>query len=81
MTALLVDLVLLVLALEAALLCVRHARTGRGPSPRELAGLLGAGLFLTLAVRFAVAGLSLPWIGCSLALAGLAHLADLRRRL
>jgi hypothetical protein len=37
MTALLVDLVLLVLALEAALLCVRHARTGRGPAPRELA--------------------------------------------
>ncbi len=81
MTALLVDLVLLVLALEALWLLVRHARIGRGPAPRALLGLLGAGLFLALALRCAVAGLPLPWIGACLAIAGLLHLDDLRRRL
>jgi hypothetical protein len=76
----LVDLVLLALAIETLALLLHHTRTGRGLPPADLPGLLGAGLFLALALRFALTGAALHLIAACLALAGIAHLVDLRRR-
>ena len=76
----LVDLVLAVLVLEAAVLVLYHRRTGSGLPPRDCAGLLSAGLFLALALRCALSGASLVWVVLCLLLALLAHLDDLRRR-
>ena len=76
----LVDLVLAVLAAEALLLVLRHRSTGTGIAPRDCMGLLGAGLFLTLALRCSLSGAWPGWIALCLLLALLAHLDDLRRR-
>lgn len=76
----LADLVLAVLAAEAVLLLVLHRRSGAGLAPRDLVGLLGAGLFLALALRGALAGWSILWVAACLAGAFVAHLDDLRRR-
>ncbi len=76
----LVDLVLVVLLLEATLLVLHHRRTGGGLAPRDAVGLLGAGLFLALALRCALCGASLAWVALFLLMALLAHLDDLRRR-
>ncbi|MBZ8139111.1 hypothetical protein CLD22_04240 [Rubrivivax gelatinosus] len=76
----LVDLVIAVTLLEAAVLAVFHARTGRGLAPRDFAANLCAGLALMLAVRAALAGAPWTWVAAGLAAAGVAHLLDLRRR-
>ena len=72
----LADLVLAVLLVEAVLLVTRCRM-----APRACVGLLGAGLFLTLAMRCALAGAWPGWIAACLLLALLAHLDDLRSRL
>nr|WP_242477802.1 hypothetical protein [Rubrivivax gelatinosus] len=66
--------------MEAAVLAVFHARTGRGLAPRDFAANLCAGLALMLAVRAALAGAAWTWVAAGLAAAGVAHLLDLRRR-
>ena len=76
----LVDLVLAVLVIEAIVLMLHDRRTGQGIASRDCLGLLGAGLFLALALRCALSGAWLGWIALSLLLALLAHLDDLRRR-
>lgn len=77
----LVDLVLAVLVVEGAILILAHRWTGSGLAPRACLGLLGAGLFLALALRCAMSGVSLLWVALCLGLAFVAHLDDLRRRL
>ena len=75
-----VDLVLAITALEAALLLAYHRRTGRGPAPKDVVGMLLAGACLMLALREALVGAEWRWIALWLAAAFVAHLNDLRRR-
>jgi len=75
-----VDLVLLLVALEAVALLAGHRFFGRGPSPRALLPNLAAGASLLLALRVALTGAGDgPILACLLA-ALLAHLLDLRAR-
>jgi hypothetical protein len=76
----LIDLILGLVLVEAAVLTVFHRRTGKGVAPRDLVGLLLAGGFLLLAVRAALVGAAWVWVGLWLTLALLAHLADLTMR-
>ena len=80
----LVDLVLLLTALEAAALTLYHRRTGRGIAPGALLPNLAAGACLLLALRAALRAAlgGAGWPPIALALLGslLAHLLDLRRR-
>jgi hypothetical protein len=75
-----VDIVLAVTAIEAAILVAYYHRTGRGPAPGELAGTLLSGICLMLALRTALVGAWWGWIALWLVAAFAAHLNDLRRR-
>ena len=75
-----VDLVLLVLLLEASGLTLYHRRTGRGIALGDLAGTVLAGASLLLALRAALTGSAWPWIAGFLMLALVAHLFDVARR-
>jgi hypothetical protein len=76
----LIDLILGLVLVEAIALTVFHRLTGKGVAPRDLVGLLLAGAFLLVAVRLALTGAEWVWIGLWLALALIAHLADLALR-
>ncbi|MBB5689889.1 hypothetical protein GXW77_02570 [Roseomonas alkaliterrae] len=75
------DLVLFCLAAEAVLLLTRRRLTGRGPGVADVAAIILPGVFLALALRFALAGPAWPWVPVALAGALAAHLYDLGRRL
>lgn len=75
-----VDLILLVLALEGLVLFVLHRRTGRGIAPAELLGFLLAGACLLLALRAALTGAAWQAVAGWLMLAGCAQAYDLWRR-
>ena len=76
----LVDLILLLVVIEASGLLLYWRTTGRGVAPFDLLPNLCAGAFLLLALRATLAGAGwMPTSGC-LAAAGLAHLVDLYRR-
>jgi hypothetical protein len=75
-----VDAILVLVVLEAALLAAWHARTGRGIPPAALATTLASGGALMLAVRAALVGAWWGWVALCLLAALLAHLADLRGR-
>jgi hypothetical protein len=75
-----VDLILLLVLLEAVVLAVWHRRTGLGIAPAALAGILSAGAALLLALRAALVGAWWGWIAAPLLVALLAHLFDLRSR-
>ncbi len=75
-----VDLILLLVLLEAILLAVWHRRTGRGIAPAALAGILCSGAALLLALRAALVGAWWGWVAAALLASLLAHLFDLRSR-
>jgi hypothetical protein len=75
-----IDLILLLVALECAGLVLLRARTGRGPALRDLLPTLLAGAFLLVAMRATLSGAGVPWIGASLLAALCAHVTDLSRR-
>jgi hypothetical protein len=75
-----VDAILILVVLEAALLAAWHWRTGRGVAPAALAANLCSGGALLLAVRAALVGAWWGWVGAALLAALVAHLADLRGR-
>lgn len=77
---LLVDLILLLVVAEAVALTLFRRRTGRGPAPAAVLPTLAAGAALLVAVRLALSGAPLEWLMGALAVAGLAHIADLRAR-
>ena len=79
-TGRIVDLALLVTALELGVFTAYNRRTGRGVAPRSMLGNLLSGASLLLALRGAVAGAGRSWIAPCLGAALLAHLADLRQR-
>ena len=68
---LIVDLVMAFVVLEAIVFLVR--------GHKALFPNLAAGLLLLVAMRLALGGAALPWVGVALLAAGLAHLTDLRR--
>jgi hypothetical protein len=74
----LVDFILLLVAIEAAVLLVIQRRTGRGG---DLVVNLLAGAALLLALRAALAGAAWQWIALWLAVSLPPHLVDLWRRL
>lgn len=75
------DLIAALMLVEAVWLLWRRRRTRRGPRAGEVLAMLGAGFALVLALRSVLAGAAWPWTALWLALAGLAHLCDLRQRL
>ena len=76
-----VDLVLLFMLVELAVLLLYRRRTGRGLAPVALVLMLAAGVFLLLALRAALVSDGWQVILVWLAAALIAHLADLRLRL
>lgn len=76
----LVDLILVLVAIEVVVLIMLWRRRGRGIPPADLLPNVLAGVFLLLTLRVVLAGGG--WtIGCiCLAAAGVAHLVDLVRR-
>lgn len=75
-----VDALLALVVLEAVVLWLYHARTGRGLAPRRLLPTLLAGFGLLLAFRLALGGAGAVWAAGALALAGSAHVLDLKGR-
>jgi hypothetical protein len=76
-----VDLILAVIVLEAAILIGRYRLTSRGLSPGELIPSLIPGAFLLLAVRTALTESWWGWSALALAAAGVAHATDIALRL
>ncbi|WP_019012963.1 hypothetical protein [Elioraea tepidiphila] len=77
----LVEAILALVALEAAVLAVVLRRTGRGVALPGLLVTLLSGAALLLALRAALIGAGAVWIGAWLAAALAAHLLDLWLRL
>jgi uncharacterized membrane protein len=76
----LVDLILIVVLLEAVALLLYWHRAQRGIGPFDLLPNLCAGAFLLLALRATLAGSGWRTASFCLAVAGLAHLIDIYRR-
>jgi hypothetical protein len=76
----LVDFILAVVVLEAAVLPLYWYRTRRGIAPLDLLPNLCAGAFLLLALRATLAGGGWMIASLCLAAAGLSHLTDVYRR-
>lgn len=75
-----VDLVLVLMALEAIAVLGWRALRGGGPAPLPFIVNLLAGMFLLLALRAALSGAPAGTLLLMLAGAFIAHLADLRLR-
>ncbi len=75
-----IDLILALVLAEASGLLLLRRVTGRGVSPSALLANLAAGAFLLAALRCGLSGAGAAWVGLCLALALVAHLADLRAR-
>jgi hypothetical protein len=76
----LVDIILVVVAIEATVLLVYWGRARQGIAPSDLLPNLCAGAFLLLALRATLAGGGMMMASGCLAAAGLAHLTDVYRR-
>jgi hypothetical protein len=76
----LVDFILIVVALEAAILLLLWRYAGRGIAPGDLLPNLCAGAFLLLALRVTLGGSGWTTTCGCLAAAGAAHLIDVSRR-
>ena len=76
----LIDLILVVVALEAAALLLYWSRARRGIAPLDMLPNLCAGAFLLLALRATLAGGGWMMASLCLSAAGLAHLIDVYRR-
>ena len=79
-TGRIIDLILGLVVLEAAVLALWRRRTGTGIPTGALLINLASGFFLLCAVRAALADAWWGWIALCLAGSLLAHMADLRSR-
>jgi hypothetical protein len=75
-----VDAVLVVMAIEAVVLIVRRAISGRGIETQALLRALAPGIGLLLAVRAALTGESWGVVAACLSVAGILHVFDLAYR-
>jgi hypothetical protein len=78
--AVLIDLILAGMVLEAVVLSVLHARSGLGIAPADLVPSLLAGACLLLALRASQLDAGWGWIALCLAAALAGHIGDLARR-
>ena len=76
----LVDLILLIVALEAVVLTIWWTKTGQGIAPRDLLPNLIAGALLLLALRLTLADAGWMPICACLAASGIANVVDITRR-
>jgi hypothetical protein len=76
-----VDVILVVMAVEALVLVLGKQRTGYGLSLRDTLSILLPGLGLMLALRAALSGQDWTIVALFLLASLVAHLADLWRRL
>ncbi len=76
----LVDLILVLVVIEAVALILYWRRTRQGVAPVDLLPNLCAGAFLLLALRVTLADGGWKMASACLAAAGLAHLTDIGRR-
>ena len=76
----LVDVIILGMALEAAVLVALWRRSHRGIAPRVLLPNLAAGACILVAMRVGLSGGWWPWALPPLLGALVAHVTDLRRR-
>lgn len=74
------DIILAVMVVEGLVLLALRGQL-RGLRPRDVAGMLGAGLFLILALRAVMTGAAWQWTAMFLTAAFVAHLLDLWRQL
>jgi hypothetical protein len=74
------DVILVVMLLELVVLSVIYQCTGRGIAPLDLFFSLGAGAGLVLALRAALTGAGVGWIGAALLLSFSLHVVDQLRR-
>lgn len=79
-TARLVDIILVITALECAVLLAYTAWTGRGIRAADLLPNLLSGACVILALRLAASGAEWTAVGACMLASLAAHLADLRRR-
>ena len=77
----LVDTIIVITLLEVAVLLVYHHQTKRGLKPRDYLLNVVSGLCLMLALRCALLGSTWYFVAVFLSGAGLAHTADIARRL
>ena len=75
-----VDLILVLVALELAALWILWWRRGLGVSPRSLVVNIAAGASLMLALRAALTGAGWQWVAAWLVASLVFHLADLAAR-
>lgn len=75
-----IDLILVLVGVEAAGLALLHRLTGRVPRLAALLPNLAAGACLLVAVRAALTGAEWIWVAASLLGALIAHIADLLTR-
>lgn len=75
-----IDLILIMLMLEAAWITYNYHRNHRGPAPADACANLAAGACLLLAVRAALVDAAWPWVALGLAAALAAHIWDMKRR-
>jgi hypothetical protein len=75
-----VDLILVMVAIEAFVLLTYRLRTGLGVSAARLLTNLLAGVFLLLALRSALIGSYWVWTSAWLGAGLFAHIADLAQR-
>jgi hypothetical protein len=75
-----VDLILVLVAIEFVVLAVLWSRSGRGVAPLRIVANLASGACLLLALRAALTQASWQMVAAFLAAAFMAHLADLMQR-
>ena len=75
-----IDVILILMAVETAVLASRHLLTGRGIPAASLLANMAAGACLLLALRGALTGAAWSVIASALAAALVMHLFDLRSR-
>lgn len=78
--AVLADVAIVTVAVEAIALVVYRWRTGKGIATARLLPNLGAGLLLMLGIRVSLSGAGWPWLPLCLLAAGAVHLVDMRMR-
>ncbi len=76
----LVDTVIALTLVEAAVLATYYRTTGRGVRPRDFALNMVSGLCLMLALRSSLVNANWPWIAIFLSAAGVAHAVDMGQR-
>ena len=75
-----IDIVVLITALEGLALAAYHASTGKGVTPRDYALNMTAGLFLMVALRFALVGSTWLPVALCLTASGAFHGLDMATR-